>query len=777
MPPEMAQKWSSVIDVLLFQKLRDDVDDTLVQKLITFLDATDDQEFLGCLLSISSEKLATTLESAKTPSSLAFGLHLTAALGRREQLFRSLGQNGVLTALEKLDISGQEASVRSALLHALTAFLQHESGVTWAARQGALDRVLPSLLDPSVFVQNKAEAFCVAYLSGNIDAPKAGQFLDTTLGEAHLKRRKRCLRILLAVMKRSKEAVSALCRDHSLETRLASLVGQASTTEEELCLAAQLAALLSRAGGGPTLTDSLALFKRSPAARVKFAAAFIESGADVEEEKRCVELLVSGLDDPSRSVVSSSLGELRQVMPRLAHPATLERVAEGTFRFLGHSRWARQSRLLAVALECFGMALAGTDLVAAGSEKLEAYLVGLMSVPSNDSLTTHALQELLGSGVTLAVALSGCVASDTEWSSSAGLTRLGEALRRHMVSTEPLATEAALEALAGLANVQSELGAVRADRMCQWLELHALPRFLWGCLDCTDGGVRAAALSALARLCLQPQLCQLLQSTLQLSQSEVVERVAQTARNDADVFARRAAMATLSLWVGRDCLAPDCRSAARRSASRAVARDLDSEVQLSGLATWRTCLDADLDALAERTEASARQALGKADADGLGSAVESVLCTDSDARVRSETERLLRDLRDRLTREFAFSASGNGSAFPYRRRGHGESRTYLAFGDEPALDRGEVMDQVLDLGLSECLLRKLRPSEDIRTSEEIPGCGPTPATPVTTESMLGYVSEGLPRKPCGTVLFDETQSLLDDLLAAADSTHRDMDCY
>ncbi|CAN8008160.1 unnamed protein product, partial [Ixodes pacificus] len=317
-------------------------------------------EFLGCLLNISSEKLVTTLESAKTPSSLAFGLHLTAALGRREQLFRSLGQNGVLAALEKLDISGQEASVRSALLHALTAFLQHKSGVAWAARQGALDRVLPSLLDPSVFVQSKAEAFCVAYLSGSIDAPKAGQFLDTALGEAHPKRRKRCLRILLAVMKRSKEAISALCRDHSLDTRLTSLVGQASTTEEELCLAAQLVALLGRAGRGPTLTDSLALFKRSPASRVKFAAAFIESGADMEEEKRCAELLVSGLDDPSRSVVSCSLGELRQVMRRLAHPAALECVSEGTFRFLGHSRWARQSRLLAVALECFGMALAGT---------------------------------------------------------------------------------------------------------------------------------------------------------------------------------------------------------------------------------------------------------------------------------------------------------------------------------------------------------------------------------------------------------------------------------
>ncbi|EEC07390.1 hypothetical protein IscW_ISCW018758 [Ixodes scapularis] len=236
MPPEMAQKWGSVIDVLLLQKLRDDVDDTLVQKLITFLDATDDQEFLGCLLNISSEKLAATLESAKTPSSLAFGLHLTAALGRREKLFVSLGQNGVLAALEKLEISGQEASVRSALLHALTAFLQHGT--------------------------RRKRLRC--YLSGNIEAPKVGQFLDTALGEAYLKRRKRlfahlltvsrvdlhgCLRILLAVMKRSKEAVSALCRDHSLDTRLASLVGQASTTEEELCLAAQLAALLGRAGG------------------------------------------------------------------------------------------------------------------------------------------------------------------------------------------------------------------------------------------------------------------------------------------------------------------------------------------------------------------------------------------------------------------------------------------------------------------------------------------------------------------------------------------------
>lgn len=149
----------------------------------------------------------------------------------------------------------------------------------------------------------------------------------------------------------------------------------------------------------------------------------------------------------------------------------------------------------------------------------------------------------------------------------------------------------------------------------------------------------------------------------------MVERVAQTVRNDADVFARRAAMAALSLWVGQDRLVPHCHSAARRSASRALARDLDSEVQLSGLATWRTCLDADLDGLAERTEASARQALGNADADGLGSAVESVLCTDSDARVRSETERLLRDLHDRLTREFAFTASGDGSAFPYRKGG------------------------------------------------------------------------------------------------------------
>lgn len=93
------------------------------------------------------------------------------------------------------------------------------------------------------------------------------------------------------------------------------------------------------------------------------------------------------------------------------------------------------------------------------------------------------------------------------------------------------------------------------------------------------------------------------------------------------------------------------------------------------------------------------------------------------------------------------------------------------------LDRGKVMDQVLDLGLSECLLRKLRPSEDICTSKEIPGCGLTLATTVTTESMLGYVSERLPLEPCGTILFNETQSLLDDLLAAAASTHRDMDCY
>lgn len=64
---------------------------------------------------------------------------------------------------------------------------------------GALDRVLPILLDPSVFVQNKAEAFCVAYLSGNIEAPKVGQFLDTALGEAHLKRRKRSVARLLTV--------------------------------------------------------------------------------------------------------------------------------------------------------------------------------------------------------------------------------------------------------------------------------------------------------------------------------------------------------------------------------------------------------------------------------------------------------------------------------------------------------------------------------------------------------------------------------------------------
>ncbi|KAH7942931.1 hypothetical protein HPB52_002706 [Rhipicephalus sanguineus] len=189
-PAEQLEKWNAVFDLLLFRQLKDDVDDTLVQKLVTFLDASvrDDSEFgvelwRGCDV---MPKLEKAVAVPRTPESLCFALQLIAIFGKLEQMFTSLRDDSrVLKALDRLsDNAG--ASERVSYLEAVTSFLGHQSGRSWCIEHGVSSKVFQCLQDASVFVQGKAEAFFVAFLESDFSKgndSEVAAFVDRTLTE------------------------------------------------------------------------------------------------------------------------------------------------------------------------------------------------------------------------------------------------------------------------------------------------------------------------------------------------------------------------------------------------------------------------------------------------------------------------------------------------------------------------------------------------------------------------------------------------------------------
>lgn len=101
----------------------------------------------------------------------------------------------------------------------------------------------------------------------------------------------------------------------------------------------------------------------------------------------------------------------------------------------------------------------------------------------------------------------------------------------------------------------------------------------------------------------------------------------------------------------------------------------------------------------------------------------------------------------------------------------------------PKEDYSAALEEVLDLNISECLQRKLKPPEEIgKTAGAFSSIGRLRLEPaVCTANLLAEVSESssireeLDADDCS---FERCcASILEDLLAAAASEHCDRDCY
>ncbi|KAH8037152.1 hypothetical protein HPB51_008834 [Rhipicephalus microplus] len=262
--------------------------------------------------------------------------------------------------------------------------------------------------------------------------------------------------------------------------------------------------------------------------------------------------------------------------------------------------------------------------------------------------------------------------------------------------------------------------------------------------------------------------------------------------NDADVFARRSAASTLRTWLTRDCLGLRSRhrSALQRCASTMLCLDLDCEVQLAGLSIWKTLLGESLGASSAVSDSTVKEILKDADTAGFGTSMKKVMACDADQEVRKDAQAFMRQLWTRLHDQ---------CLLPEKSRVMGRTQDEVDASDgkpdhsaeagapmeccdnTSTVDRLAAMEEVLDLGVSECLQRKLKLPENIRKPAAPPTTCTLKSELVDTTELLARLSARGTFRNCDvehvTEDFHSGDSLLEDILAAAASDHCDRDCY
>lgn len=825
MPPsvEHVDKWDAVFDLLLFQQLKDDVDDTLVQKLVSFLDASvqNDAEFGAELWKTCGilPKLEKAVAVPRTSESLCFAVHLIAAFGKLEPLFASLRDDSrVLKALNRL-ADNAVASERAAYLGAVISFLRHHSGQSWCVENGVSSKVLQCLQDASVFVQGKAEAFFVAFLDLDLnegDGSQVTAFLNRTLTEeVPSRQRKKCLHIVRHLLRKDLELSSRLCSDFDLHRRLLdSCITWLSSSKDVATAAADvLAKLLASMHDQSLFHKALKSLSESKLVCIKFAASFIQESASSshpskELEQKIAEIITSPLvasESESgdklkeRTLQSAAICELKRAVPHFLYSASHEMVADKVAQFLVHSATAKVTRILSVALECFASIIRKMDLSQTDSSKLKNYLDTLAPFIRDPNVSAHALKQALTISVMLSCATFSTASENFDWRACGTLCFFGESLQRQLVSTEPFFVEAALDAFGRIKSDVERLkfgeGTPGLACLMDWLQHYGLARFVWDNLRNNDGGVRMSAISAVGKLFVQDWLWMHFRSRLSLTEEDVIRDVTSMATEDVDVFARRSAASTLCAWLDRDCLGLRSKqpNALRNSASKMLSQDLDAEVQLAGLSLWKMILEESLDAASVRTDACARDVLKEADLAGFGASMKKAMAADADEQVRMAASAFLHHLSVKLHNQFSFdaepaeTASGDSKACATSHKalgdpfGHTEAAAVTDCNDATLdTDRVVAMEEVLDLAVSECLQRKLKLPGDIQKPAAPIAVGILDST-ASTLNLLASLSppstskdSGVERSSCD---FRSCASLIEDLLAAAASEHCDRDCY
>uniref|UniRef100_A0A224YJF0 Uncharacterized protein n=1 Tax=Rhipicephalus zambeziensis TaxID=60191 RepID=A0A224YJF0_9ACAR len=821
-PAEQVEKWNAVFDLLLFRQLKDDVDDTLVQKLVTFLDASvrDDSEFGAQLWGDCNvmPKLEKAVAVPRTPESLCFALQLIAIFGKLQQMFTSLRDNSrVLKALDRLsDNAG--ASERVSYLEAVTSFLGHQPGRTWCIEHGVSSKVFQFLQDASVFVQGKAEAFFVAFLELDFSKGSGSEvaaFVNRTLmDELPPRQRRRCLHVIRSLLEKDAEFGKKLCSESDVHRRLLGCcVAWMSSSEASGAAADVLAKLASTMQDDSFFEEAMNSLSSDKRVSIKFAASFIaeraslQSCSSTEIERKIAEALTGpiaatesefGDKSKARALQSAAVCELKRALPQFVHSATHEMVADKIVQFLTNSPAAKVTRLLSVALECFAFAVKKIDLVRADPTKLRSYLDNLAPFLRDPNLSAHALKQALAISLTLVCVIFSNASQDFDWRVCGALCSFGESLQRQLVSTEPQFVEAALDSFSGIGDDVERLnlqeGSAALSCLMDWLQHYGLARFVWDNLQNGDGGVRTSAVAAIGKLFVQEWLWTHFCSRLSIEEVEVIKAVSSMALDDTDVFARRSAASTLRGWLDRDRLGLCSRhkSALQHCASGMLGSDLDCEVQLAGLSIWKTLLGESLDMSSVVSDSAVKEMLEEADSTGFGASMRKAMASDADQEVRKDAQAFLCQLWTRLHDQCSLrekscamgcTQDGVDASNCEGKPGHcAEAEAPMECGDGTSnVDRVAAMEEVLDLGVSECLQRKLKLPENVQK----------PATPLTTGTLqleLVDTTELLARlsalgtfRNCNaehvTEEFHSGDSLLEDILAAAASEHCDRDCY
>lgn len=821
-PEEQLAKWNAVFDLLLFQQLKDDVDDTLVQKLVSFLDASvrDDAEFgpelwRGCNI---LSKLEKAVAVPRTPESLCFALQLIAIFGKFEATFESLRDDSrVLKALNRFS-DNANASERVSYLDAVTSFLAHEPGRAWCAEHDVSSKVFRCLQDASVFVQGKAEIFLVVLLESYISegsCSEVGAFLDKTLTEDLSPRhRRKCLHVVRLLLEKDARFGRKLCSESDVHRRLlCCCVAWMSSSETAGAAADVLAKLVSTMQDDSFFEEAMDLLSRDKLVSIKFAASFIQESASIhpctskETEQKIAETLTASIaatgsefgdKSKARALQSAAVCELKRALPHFVHSATHERVADKIVQFLQNSPAAKVTRLLSVALECFAFAVKKMDLTQADPMKLRSYLDNLAPFLRDPNLSAHALKQALAISLTLVCVVFSKASQGFDWRTCGALCSFGESLQRQLVSTEPQFVEAALDSFSGIGDDAERLnlreGSDTLSYLKDWLQHYGLARFVWDNLQNSDGGVRASAVAAIGKLFAWEWLWTHFCSRLALVEADVIKDVSSLALDDADVFARRSAASALRIWLDRDCLGLRSRhrSALQHCASSMLCSDLDCEVQLAGLSIWKTLLGDNLNALSVDSGTSVNELLQEADSAGFGSSMKKAMASDADQEVRREAQAFLYQLWAGLRDQCSLPAETlkmdpgldgvSASNDEDKQVDSTETEALMDYSNASSnRDRLVAMEEVLDLGVSECLQMKLKLPENIQKPATSLEAGVLQLELVRTTDLLARLSAvGMFSKSDVEHIsldFHSGDSLLEDILAAAASEHCDRDCY
>ncbi|XP_037570644.2 uncharacterized protein LOC119452769 isoform X5 [Dermacentor silvarum] len=785
------------------------------RSLSAFLDANvqGDAEFGTELWRVCGvlSKLEKSVAVPRTSESLCFALQLIAVFGKLEPMFASLHDNSrVLKALNRLG-ENTNASEQASYLDVVTSFLSHQSGRAWCIEHGVSSKVFQCLQHPSVFVQGKAEAFFVALLKSDLSGGDCGEiaaFVNKTLTEELPPRqRRKCLHVVRSLLENNPQLSKKLCSEFNVhKDLLGCCVAWMSTSEAASAAADVLAKLASAMQDDGFFEEAMDLFSRDKLVSIKFAASFIQESASIrpciskETEQKIAEILTSPiatkeseLGDKSkvRALQSTAVCELKRALPHFVHTLTHEMVIDKIVQFLLHSPATKVTRLLSVALECFAFAVKKVDLVRADPTQLTSYLDNLAPFLRDPNLSAHALKQALAISLTLACVMFSSAGQGFDWRACAALCSFGESLQRHLVSTEPQFVEAALDSFSGIVDdvERFNLGEGTSGLSClaDWLQHCGLARFVWDNLRHSDGRVRASAVAAIGQLFTQEWLWTHFCSHLSLKEADVVKEVLSMALDDTDVLPRWCAASTLRSWLDRDCLGLRSRhrGALQRCASDILSLDLDYRVQLAGLSIWKTLLGETLNTSSVVSDSTVKELLREADTAGFGASMKKAMASDA-VLLRRDAQAFLHQLLARLHGQCSFS----GEACEMGSRQHGvnasndEDKPVHCTEAEASMDssdtfsnadRSAAMEEVLDLGVSECLQRKLKFPENIQT----------PATSLAADSLqleLVHTTDLLAKlSPLGTfrkcdakpVSLDSQScdSLLADILAAAASEH------